>query len=267
MEQEQYLTLIRRAGLNEKQAKVYLILLEKGTLRPDEIANFTSENRTTVYSICDKLAELGLAERNDESKVAYTAIHPASLELLAEKRRKAMLKNEQVLKSHMNELVDLFFLHSNQPGVKSAEGLDAIKDVYEDEIATGQDVYILRCKADIVLGQDFWHDHRTRRGRAGVHTYALTPDTKYARDGVTSGRDAEVLFHRTLMPEDTYEGHLAVEVYGDKVTLLAFSDIAVATTIYNKAVAEGMRWMLRTLMEFYRATYDQSIVGELAPLP
>ena len=250
MEREEATSLIRRAGLGELQAKIYLTLVEQGELPPTKIAEIIGEKRTTVYASCEKLVELNILDKSETGKAKYKAKHPAALEILAEKRRKQMLKNEQVIKSRMNELADLFFKYSEEPGVKTAEGYEAIKDVYEDEIITGEDVYILRTESDIEIDLEWWNDYRERKAKAGIHTYALTADAPYLRKLKESGSDEKYLFHRTLIPKDkNYDGKVAIDVYGDKVALLVYGETQIATTIVNPLVAESFRWMLKTLME------------------
>ncbi len=48
-------------GLNTEEGEVYLVLLAKGELGVLELSREVNIPRSTVYRICDKLAELGLA--------------------------------------------------------------------------------------------------------------------------------------------------------------------------------------------------------------
>jgi sugar-specific transcriptional regulator TrmB len=150
------ITLLRKAGLTESQAKGYLALIEHGQLTPTELGEKTGESRTNAYMICDKLVALGLATKNDSKKITYTPSHPSALETLAEKRRKAIQRAETELKNSINPLIELFYASSELPGTRTLQGIDGIKEVYADTLRTKQDIYLLRTAADTAdLGLDY----------------------------------------------------------------------------------------------------------------
>ena len=62
------LELIKKAGLNEAQAKVYLALMENGALSPAMMAKISGESRENCYNIAKKLEELKLIEKTDDKK-------------------------------------------------------------------------------------------------------------------------------------------------------------------------------------------------------
>lgn len=240
--------IIRKAGLTESQAKGYLALIEHGMLTPTELADHTSESRTNAYMICEKLEKLGLASKTDAKKSTYKPSHPSALETLAEKRRKALVRNEQEVKGGLTSLIDLFYSSNELPGTRTLQGVDGIKEVYKDTLRTGQPIYLLRTIADIPdLGQDYLDSYREKRAGLGIVTYALTPDTDYARANLASGEDSRLLFHRTFLPDNTYTAPVEIDVYGTKVALIAFGDTQMATIIDSPPIAESMRQVLRLL--------------------
>ena len=240
--------IIRKAGLTESQAKGYLALIEHGTLTPTELADHTSESRTNAYMICEKLEKLGLASKTDAKKSTYKPSHPSALETLAEKRRKALVRNEHEVKGGLSSLIDLFYASNELPGTRTLQGIDGIKEVYKDTLRTGQPIYLLRTIADIPdLGQDYLDSYREMRAKSRIVTYALTPDTEYARANLASGEDGRLLFHRTFLPDNTYTAPVEIDVYGTKVALIAFGDTQMATIIDSPPIAEAMRQVLRLL--------------------
>ena len=244
--------LLQKAGLGRNQAKIYLFLIENGESTPTKIANELSEKRTTVYASCEKMTSIGILSKAEKGKAKYKAKHPAALELLAERRRKQMQKNEQILKTRIDELIGLFFKYSEEPGVKTAEGYEAIKDVYEDEIVEGKDIYILRTKSDQEIDKEWWDDYRERRAEKGINVYAITSYEERLKAWIASGEDERLLFHRTLIPNDNeYDGRVEIDVYGNKTALLIYGETQIAMTIINPLVAESFRWMLKTLIELF----------------
>jgi sugar-specific transcriptional regulator TrmB len=244
--------ILKRAGLTDSQAKGYMALIENGALSPAQIADKTGETRTNGYAIAEKLEKLGLAAKKDASKASYSALHPNNLELLAEKRRRNIEKNEQIIKRNIPGLIEMFYANNEMPGSRTLAGLDGIKEVYNDTLRTGGDIYLLRTVADVgVLGKDYLDKYRAQRAKRGINTYALTPDMPIAREHMKRA-DAEMLFHRTLIPHDAYTAPVEIDVYGDKTALIAFGDTQMATIIDSPPIAEAMRQMMKIMTNYFQ---------------
>ena len=54
--------ILKKAGLSEPQADVYVCLLENGLLTPAELADKTGQSRENCYAIAKRLIELGIIE-------------------------------------------------------------------------------------------------------------------------------------------------------------------------------------------------------------
>lgn len=237
-------SVLQKAGLTESQAKGYLALIQNGPSTPVQLAQKTDESRTNAYAIADKLAELGLATKEEEPKVRYKAKHPSSVEALAEKRRKVVMQNERAVKQGLSELVNLFYMHSELPGTRTLQGVEGIKTVYRDTLATKEPIYLLRTTADVPdLGQEFLDNYRKQRAEAGIHTHALTPDTPVARQNMAK-EDEQMLFHRTFLPNNCYTAPVEIDIYGHKAAFIAYGDTQMATVIDSPPIAEAMRQLL-----------------------
>lgn len=242
------IAILKKAGLNEAQAKGYIALAEHGQLNAPELAEKIGESRTNGYAIGDKLVQLGLAEKNETGTNKYRASHPSSVALLAERRRKVVVRDEQTVQNGLADLIDFFYTHSELPGTRTLEGLDGIKQVYQDTLSTKKDIYLLRTMADIPsLGEGFLDNYRERRAKLGINTYALTPDTPEARRHIASGDDERLLFHRTFLANSCYTAPVEIDVYGNKVAFIAFGETQMATIIDGPPIAEAMRQLLGLL--------------------
>lgn len=242
-------TILKKAGLTESQAKGYLALIEHGALTPVELAERAGESRTNGYMICEKLEQLGLAAKKDGQKATYTPNHPSALETLAENRRKVVIANERAVKDNISPLIDLFYTHTEQPGTRTLQGIEGIKSVYEDTLGVqDKEIYLLRTTADEVdLGLNYLDDYRQRRAAAGIHTYGLTPDTDIARLHRDTLQDETMLFHRTMLPLDAYTAPVEIDIYDNKVALIAYGETQMATVITSPLIAEAMRQVLKLI--------------------
>ena len=142
--------LLVNLGLTLPQATVYLALVQHGQATAPQIAQFTNQTRTNAYTLLDKLAEIGLAERiGGAKKVTYRALSPSALEFLVTQQRQAAQKREQLLEANLPDLMSFFHTHSEQPGIRLFQGKDGLRRIYEDQIATGKDILIIRSPDDI----------------------------------------------------------------------------------------------------------------------
>lgn len=241
-------TILRKAGLTESQAKGYLALIEHGTLSPTELADKTGESRTNGYMICDKLEKLGLAAKKEGTKALYSPAHPSALETLAERRRKAIQRAETEVKQGIDPLISMFYATTEMPGARTLQGIEGIKAVYADTLKTKQDIYFLRTTADEVdMGLEYLNDYRKKRAELGIHTYALTPTTATSQQRIRSNEDANMLFHRTLLPINTYTAPVEIDIYGNKVAFISFGETQMATIIDSPVIAESMRQLMQLL--------------------
>lgn len=253
--------ILKKAGLNEAQAAVYGTLLKNGTMSPVELAGLTGQSRENCYAVAKKLTELGLVEQTDDKKAKYRVLNPGALEILVEKRRKVMARNEKFVKENISSLLDIFYANNEMPGARTLEGVEGIKEVFLDTLRVKKDVYFIRTVADKVLSGEengnFLHNYRDQLPLLGIHTYGLTPYNHEAAKKVKTGRDAAINFHRTWMPEGDYTAPVEIQAYGDKVTLIAFGETEMATIITSPVIAEAMRQILKIMMRFYQENFKQ----------
>lgn len=253
--------ILKRAGLNEAQASVYGCLLKNGAMTPTELASYTKQSRENCYMITKKLAELGLIEQIGDKKAKYRILNPSNLEVLVEKRRRIMAKNEKFVKENISSLLDIFYANNEMPGARTLEGIEGVKEVFRDNLRTKKDIYFIRTTADKVLSgeenDNFLHNYRDQLPLLGIHTYALTPVNKEAIKKARTGRDEAINFHRIWMPQEDYTAPVEIQAYGDKVALIAFGETQMATIITSPIIAEAMRQILKIMMKFYKENFKQ----------
>ena len=255
--------ILKKAGLSETQALVYNCLLKNGAMTPAELAKNTDQSRENCYMIAKKLMELNLIEQTDNKKSTYRVLNPTNLEILAEKRRKIVAKNEKFVKDNLSSLLDIFYANNEMPGAKTLEGIEGIKEVYLDILRTKKDVYFLRTEADEELWGhnkelvEFLDDYRKQRAILGMRVYALTPAAPNSIKHVRAGGDNAWNFERVWMPRDAYSAPTEIQVYGDKVALIAYGETQMATIITSPAIAEAMRQILKIMMEHYSKSFKQ----------
>jgi len=126
--------ILERIGLNQKQASVYLALLELGTASVQLIAQKAGIKRPTTYLILDELQQKGIVSIIPRARKAlYTAENPEKL--IGDLRKK-----EELLKFSMPNLLALYNAKKEKPQVQLFEGHEGIKLVY-DKIYSSSEVW------------------------------------------------------------------------------------------------------------------------------
>ena len=254
--------ILKKAGLSEAQADVYSCLLTNGAMTPTELAERTEQSRENCYAVAKRLVELGLIEQVGDKKAKYKVLNPSALETLVEKRRRIMAKNEKFVKDNLSSLLDIFYANNEMPGARTIEGIDGVREVYEDNLRVRKDLYFIHTKNPDSLGKDkdpdsFMRKYRDQRPLLGIHTYALTPATEKRLKRFSKIRDEATNFHRTWMPESDYTAPVEIQAYGDKVAIISFGETQMATIIISPVIAEAMRQILKSMMNFYQKNYKQ----------
>lgn len=116
---------LEKIGLNEKEASVYLALLELGTAPVQSIALKAGLKRPTTYLILDNLQAKGLVSIVPRAKKAlYVAESPEYL--IGDLSRK-----EDLLKRFLPNLLAVYNLRKDKPQVQMFEGVQGVKQIYQ----------------------------------------------------------------------------------------------------------------------------------------
>jgi HTH-type transcriptional regulator, sugar sensing transcriptional regulator len=170
--------ILSELGLTDKESSVYLSSLALGPSSVQKIALHAGIKRTTVYSVLESLKLKGMVnEQITGFKVSFVASPPASL-------RSLMVSRLSVLEEVMPELSALYNLPAGEGLIKHYEGLDAVKALYEDVLASvkaGQDYLVL---TDLFRWQHldgkFFGEFASRRDRKLVKLRVLSVYSSFA---------------------------------------------------------------------------------------
>jgi HTH-type transcriptional regulator, sugar sensing transcriptional regulator len=117
---------LQKIGLTEKEAKIYVSLLELGETSVQRIAKKAKIKRTTIYNAIDSLKEKGLVSTILKKKRKYyLAADPRELESKIEQQK-------NILKRLMPELLSITNLIDKKPKIKFYEGVEGLREIYLD---------------------------------------------------------------------------------------------------------------------------------------
>jgi hypothetical protein len=119
-------------GLSEKEARVYLAMLELGSAKPPELAKKAGVNRSTAYFVVEALRKRGLAlpDPNGDA-TAFVAESPDRLPSLVDAAVADLAAKRRRIEEAMPEFLALFNAMPGKPSVRFYEGEEGVVAVRE----------------------------------------------------------------------------------------------------------------------------------------
>lgn len=221
-----------------------------------EIATGVGENRTTVYSAAEKLAELGIISQKDKGKIAaYVPNHPSVLETIAEKRLRKVARQARNLEGNLPYLINFYHEHQSTPGAATFYGQEGVKMIWDKVIATKAPFYFVRSRHDEVADREALEEFKRRRVEAGIESEDITP-VEFTRD--TNEDASKWLLSRTILPSGEYDSLVEIDIFGDNVAFINYGKNGMSTLIESPEIADAMRQVFLFAKKYVRKSTDQN---------
>lgn len=258
-------TILEAAGLNSTETKTYIALLQKTEWKPSDLARNVGETRTNIYKVLDELVRLRLAKRFDKAKkLHYQATNPSRLLELAREQRVAREKSEQQLELNVQHLMSKFTKVHEQPGVRFYQGKKELKDIYMDQVNSGQPIYIIRPDYNMdIYNFEFMSEIRHMARKAGIQRYAITPDREMAPVNYKES-DPFMLLKRTWVKMGEYTAPVEWNVYGNKLAIMSFGKEAMGMIIESPQIAESFRQLYKFMDKGLRSDPEYKNLPKVA---
>lgn len=233
--------ILKNYGLSDKEARVYLALLELGSDSVSNIAFKAKINRTTAYDILEYLVKDGLISYVGDKKTKHYAIENPELlvNYLDNKSREYKYKAREAKKDVLPELKALFNKNPKKPRVKYYEGEEGIISLYEDsltsktEILSWSDIAVTR-----YFAEDYFVRYYRRRAKRNVFIKAIVKDSQLARD--YKKQDKELCREIRIVPEKEMAMVPECYIYDDKVFFVSIKD-KFGVLIESQDIADAQR--------------------------
>lgn len=129
--------ILKKLGFDEKEIRVYLILLSLGPAPVRKVAQAAGVNRGTSYDILKSLMKNGLVSYYHKEKRQYfVAEDPAKLERHLEGRLEELRQLKQKIQAVVPELQSLYNRGGGKPVVRYYEGFAGVKNILKSVLDT-----------------------------------------------------------------------------------------------------------------------------------
>ena len=233
-------TLLTHLGLSDKQANVYVALLNHGASTVTDIAKHAELYRTDVYRAVGTLLERGFVSKTKKKKrVLYKAESPAKLKSLVQDLTDSFSEQLPLLEQQ-------YRAQKKRPTVSFHESYQGIQSVYDDIIATlprgGVFYRYSSSKFRKPRNRYVSRSYEKNRDEKKIERYVITSQSAKARKKPKLER-----YMKIIPPDfDLFEYNITQLVYGDKVAFVDYNT-DTATVIENPTIASFQRQLFKLL--------------------
>jgi sugar-specific transcriptional regulator TrmB len=226
-------------GLPEKEAKVYVAALEMGRGTVSQISRKAGVSRTNGYNILDALTEKGLVRvSGKEPKEEYVAESPDKLIAYLERRHDESSANLAKAKEFAPELKSIQKV-SDRPQVKFYEGIEGIRQVYEDTLTSHEPIRATAALEDMFAAlPGYFPDYYKRRAKKGISIRAIIPKTPMGIERAT--HDKEEARETAFVPADSFLFTPEINIYDNKVMMASWRE-KLGIIIESAEIADAMK--------------------------
>lgn len=226
---------LRKFGLAEKEAKVYLSLLGVGEALASEIGAKTNIARQLVYDLFERLIKLGLVSFVIKNNKKYFKASPPEqlISILKEK--------EKAIDDAMPKLIEIQAIEEHKkPKIEVYEGIEGMKTILNDILRTEKKELIVYGSSKssfevIPIFMENWHNRRIKQKLKVRIIYNKTEEIKKRLEEF---KQTLKLMEVKFLPVEALTP-TATLIYGNKIALTVWlKDEPYATLIESKELKD-----------------------------
>ncbi len=252
---EKFTKILIGAGLNEREAIIYITLLKLNSAPASTIATVSKEKRPTVYFVLEQLKLKGLVshfKRNNSTY--YRALDPA---LLLEDHYNRFIS----LQSIVPDLTKLNAAHVARPQTTIFEGKEGMISLMEDTLKSKTDLLCwanLDMAADDVF-EDYFSIYLQKRIKKKIKLKAIF---NYSKKAIYHKYNSKAEFREThLVSSSKFPFKNEINIYDDKIAIVSHLD-KIGVIIQNKNIADTQRSIFDIGFEYAKLTEKSLLTKE-----
>ncbi len=227
---------LEQFGLNKKQAKIYLAVLELGSATVNNIASKSGLARSSCYDLLDFLIRKGIVNSFSKKGVRYFSVdEPKRIFKLAQQKA-------DVLKSVVPQLNALYASARDRPSVRFYQSVEGMKNIFKEILEDNNSELLSFGSADDLLKSmgDYHLEFVQKRIKSKILARVILRDTTVAEKRKELGK-RELRQVKFISQEFKYHGNMVI--FGSKIAFFSFIKDYVAVLIESKEIADIQRAM------------------------
>lgn len=223
-------------GLTEKQASVYIAILQNGSSTADQAAKESKLKRPTAYVQIEELINLGfLSSFKKGKKTFFAAESPQNIERLLEKKKEEVGQRIIEAKSFLPDLMRVFTGDDVRPEVRIFEGKEGLismrNSILEEKPEYLKAVAVYNKMLEVFSAEELksFSEKRAKLGIGSSTIYSL--DKSYADAKITENQKMK------RVPTDKLPFSCDVYIYNNTVSFASIGDTITGVTVRNANIA------------------------------
>jgi sugar-specific transcriptional regulator TrmB len=217
---------LRKLDFSETEAKLYIILLQKGSMSIADLAEKAKLNRTATYGYITRLLEKGVISKSKGASNKITANPPEQLHYLVDEKLSAANILQEQLFSVVTTLNTTFMRSTrvNESEMKYFKGRKGIRAIYDDCLKSNKICSYFNpkeIKALLPENTDMFEHSLTTNKQMEI--FEIVEDSDYARTRSKAIFESPRHYWKFL-PNDIKLTSNDILIYDDKVAIVNLID-------------------------------------------
>jgi sugar-specific transcriptional regulator TrmB len=227
---------LEKLGLNDKEQKIYLALLQLERATANRIAREARIKRPTTYDILYRLQSQGFIYETEENKKRYfIANPPEKLIDIVEDQKRELLRDLPLLTS-------IFNTNPKKPKVAYFEGYEGIKQLYENTLKSlkkGDEILAYVTNETVKYLEDYSVDYVKRRVAKGIKFRGIYQDEPELNQYLKHDKE-QLRISKTVKSKD-FPIKNEINIYANKMIIITYSPGPYGILIESNEVVETHR--------------------------
>lgn len=233
--------ILNKAGLSPEQAKIYLFLIENGMTNAKVISVRTKIGRTLTYKVLDQLMDLELVEKRDNvGKVSmFVPLHPQKIK----DRLNNFINQSKIASDNLSAIFGTVVSQYNtllgKPNVNYFEGVEGIKEIYNDILDIGKDILVISSSTEDNRSEilPIIREQIKKQVERNIHVRAITQIVEY-EIATQIEEDSKNLINRKQISKEKLNIPSQIIIWGDKVAITNFKENIITVVMDSKYIRD-----------------------------
>lgn len=240
---------LKKLGLSENEAKVYLAMMELGSSAVQKISQKAGLKRPTTYVQIESLMKRGLATSFEKgNKTLFRAEDPENLRQVLEKDKEEQAQKTDILEKILPGLGNLYLSSGERPRVRFFEGMEGLKTIQDEFLKSGAKEIKSFMNIDDVFNVFPSHtqEYTPKRVQKGIKSKLIYTSQN---GDVLKETDAQLLRESKFIPKEKFpfSGNLAI--HQNNVSISVHQKRPFGVIIESEDIAKSMGVVFDLLWE------------------
>lgn len=231
---------LKSIGLNQSEITIYLYLLENGVCTPPIVSRGTKIARTNCYNILQSLRDQGLIQEQEvKNRKAYLAADPESL-------LRSWQRKKEVIEQLLPDLRGIYTTQKNKPKIRFYEGVDQVKEIYENSLQAKEIMAIGSTNHISVLFPEFTKYYFEEIKNREITLYdILAQESQNVAD--ESKNILKGLYEFKLLPNEFKDQPTDLLIWENNIALITLTEPIFGTVLTNTLLAQTFKTLFKVI--------------------